>query len=295
MSGRLSGKVAIITGTGGGQGRAAALLFAREGARIVGCDLKVDGAEETVRLVTDAGGEMVSMAPVDLSDATAIESWIAFAERAYDGFDILYNNAAAARWGRLEVVTPEDFDFCVHNEVTHCLLTIKLSLPNFRRRGGGAIINTASVAGMPPGTGMPGNVSGSLMHNLVKAAVIRMSEHLAVELSPYNIRVNCISPGPIDSPATRPMLGDDPSTQMRRTWIDCLLVGRYGTPEDVAHRALYLASDEASYVTGSNLVIDGGWTASGAHGRPDPAIESFMEAAGAGIVTGGYSAEGDNR
>jgi meso-butanediol dehydrogenase / (S,S)-butanediol dehydrogenase / diacetyl reductase len=291
VAGRLAGKIALITGTGGGQGRAAARLFASEGAKVVGCDLKTEGAGETVRLVNEAGGEMVSKAPVDISDEAAVKDWIDFAVDAYGDFDIVYNNAAAARWGKLDVVTKEDFDFCVHNEVTHILLTIKHAVPILKRRGGGVVLNTASVAGMV-GAGMPGNVAGSLMHNIVKAAVIRLSESLAVELSPHGIRVNTISPGPIVSPATQPLFGDNEDSPMADLFRACLLAPRLGRPEDVAYAALYLASDEASYVTGSNLVVDGGWLASGGLGRPNAEIERITEEAAGTMIEGGYAAEG---
>jgi meso-butanediol dehydrogenase / (S,S)-butanediol dehydrogenase / diacetyl reductase len=149
--------------------------------------------------------------------------------------------------------------------MTNIFLGIKHSLPIFKRQGQGVILNTASIAGMV-GAAAPGNFGIQLVHNATKAAVIRMSQHLAVELSPWNIRVNAISPGIILTPATRfwiEALGAEAFTDM-------LLIRRVGQPEEVARAALYLVSDDASYITGTNLVIDGGWTASGGLGRPDP-------------------------
>ena len=288
MTGRLGGKVALITGTGGGQGRAAALLFAREGARVAGGDLKIAGAEETVQMVEDAGGEMASMQPVDLSDEKQVQQWIAFAAESYGDFDILYNNASGVRSGTIESLTVADWDFDMANEVTLVFLAIKHALPVFKRRGGGTIINTASVAGLV-GAAMPGNAPGNLVHNVAKAAVLRLSENLAVELSPLGVRVNAISPGVIDTPALRPLLTDDPDSPMRTAMKQSILIQRIGEPEDIAYAALYLASDEASYVTGANLVVDGGWTAGGGVGQPSPELLKAMEEMLASFQAGDYT------
>lgn len=264
MGGRLQGKIALITGTANGQGRAAALAFAREGAKIVGCDLKAEWAEETVELVRRAGGEMVSMQPVNLDDEAQVKAWIDFAVKTYGDFDILYNNASGVRGGTIESMTREDWDFNMANEVTILFLAIKHALPVFKRKGKGVILNTGSIAGMV-GAGTPGNSPGGLVHNVAKAAVIRMTVSLAVELSPYNIRVNTVSPGMIDTPAIRPLIdacGVEPFTKR-------FLIRRKGEPEDIAEAAVYLCSDAASYVTGVNLPVDGGWTASGGLGQPD--------------------------
>ena len=267
MSGRLEGKVALITGTADGQGRAAALAFAAEGAKIVGCDLKADLAEETVEMVHAKGGEMVSMQPLNLSDEAAVQSWIDFAVDAYGDFDILYNNASGVRGGTIESLTRADWDFDMTNEVTILFLAIQKALPVFKRKGHGVILNTGSVAALV-GSAMPGNVAGNLVHNVAKGAVLRLTTNLAVELSPWNIRVNTVSPGFIDTPATRSLLDAGGREPVEKA----LLNPRVGRPEDIAMAAVYLCSDEADYVTGSNLVVDGGWVAGGGVGRPDPAI-----------------------
>lgn len=287
MAGRLEGKIALITGTGGGQGRAAALLFAREGAKVVGCDLKVEGAEETTRMVKDAGGDMVSMQPVNLSDETEVQRWIDFAVESYGDFDILYNNASGVKSGTIETLTRDDWDFDMANEVTLIFLAAKHVLPVFKRRGGGVIVNTASVAGMV-GAAIPGNAPGNLVHNVAKAAVLRLSENLAIELAPWNIRVNAVSPGIIDTPATAPLIGQEGS-EMRRIFMDSILVPRVGQPDDIAYAALYLASDEASYVTGANLVVDGGWVASGGVGQPKLEVIDVLQRTMAAFMAGGYS------
>jgi NAD(P)-dependent dehydrogenase (short-subunit alcohol dehydrogenase family) len=271
MAGRLEGKVALITGTADGQGRAAALAFAAEGAKVVGCDLKADLAEQTVELVRTQGGEMVSMQPLNLGDEAGVQRWIDFAVDQYGDFDILYNNASGVRGGTIESLTRADWDFDMTNEVTILFLAIQKALPVFKRKGRGTILNTGSVAAMV-GAAMPGNVAGNLVHNVAKAAVLRLTVNLAVELSPWNIRVNTVSPGFIDTPATRPLLEAGGRQPVERA----LLNRRIGRPEDIAMAAVYLCSDEADYVTGANLVVDGGWVAGGGVGRPDPEIEQIF-------------------
>jgi len=275
MPGRLAGKVAVISGTAGGQGRQAALQFAAEGAKIVGCDVKVAEAEETVELVRAAGGEMVSFQPVDLTDEGSVIQWIADAEAAYGGFDILYNNAAVAKAANLEDVERADWDWNMANEVTLVYMAVRHALPAFERRGGGVIINVGSIAGMV-GSGMPGNAAGNLVHCVAKAAVIRLTENLAIELAHRNIRVNSVSPGVIDTPQLRPFLGEEEDAPLRVLFASKCLVPRIGQPEDIVNAALFLASDEASYITGVNLPVDGGFSASGGVGRPTNEVDEAV-------------------
>lgn len=280
MMGRLQGKVALITGTADGQGRAAALAFAREGAKIVGCDLKADLAAETVEMVRRAGGEMVSMQPLHLNDEEQVKSWIDFAVKTYGDFDILYNNASGVRAGAVGDLSRETWDFTMANEVTILFLAIKHALPVFKRKGRGVILNTGSIAGMV-GAGMPGNIPGNLVHNVAKGAVIRMTVSLAVELSPFNIRVNTISPGMIDTPAIRPLI----QVAGRDVFTKSFLIRRSGESEDIANAAVFMCSDEASYITGVNLPVDGGWTASGGLGQPDPETTRIFAEAMAKLST----------
>lgn len=287
MGGRLEGKVAVITGTAGGQGRAAAVRFAREGARVVGCDLKEEEAQETVGMVRDGGGEMVSQEPTDLTDEAQVESLMRLAVDTYGGIDVLYNNAGAVRTGAVDSLSVEDFDYTLQNEVTLIFSAVKHALPVFKDRGGGSIINTGSIAGNV-GTGIAGNIPGLVAHGAAKAAVIRLSQHMAIELSPHNVRVNAVSPGVIDTPALRPILGDEEETPTRRAFTDQLLVRRIGRSEDVVNAAVFLASDEASYVTGINLVVDGGWTASGGLGQPSQRVGQLVEESVSAFFSSGY-------
>ena len=278
MSGRLAGKTALITGTAGGQGRCAALTFAREGASIIGCDVKAEENAETVAMVRAKGGSMVSLEPLDLSDEAEVERLIQFAGDQ-GGFDILYNNAAVARAATVEELTREQWDWNMANEVTLVYMTVRHALPLMRERGGGVIVNVGSIAGMPIGSGMPGNAPGNLVHCVAKAAVIRLTEALAIELAPYRIRVNSVSPGVIDTPQLRPFLGDAPDAPVRQLFAAKCLVPRIGEVEDVVNAALYLASDEASYVTGINLPVDGGFIVGGGVGLPTSEVaEAVLQA-----------------
>jgi meso-butanediol dehydrogenase/(S,S)-butanediol dehydrogenase/diacetyl reductase len=278
MPGRLATKVALISGTASGQGRQAAMQFAAEGARVVGCDINEAGALETVEMVKAAGGEMVSLQPVDLTDEAAVKSWIDFAVDAYGDFDILYNNAAVARAAALEDLGRDDWDWNIANEVTLVFLAVKHAVPVFERRGGGVIINVGSIAGMV-GSGMPGNAAGNLVHCVSKAAVIRLTENLAIELSTRNVRVNSISPGVIDTPQLRPFLGEAPDAPLRVLFASKCLIPRIGEVEDIVNAAVFLASDEASYITGVNLPVDGGFSASGGVGRPTSELDDAVSAA----------------
>jgi NAD(P)-dependent dehydrogenase (short-subunit alcohol dehydrogenase family) len=254
MAERLAGKVALITGTAGGQGREAALRFAREGARIVGCDLKREEAEETVAMVHALGGEMTSMAPVDLGDSAAARAWVAQAAAVHGGFDILYNNASAPRFASIAEMTDEQWHFTIRNELDLMFYTASAAWPHLIERGGGSIVNTGSICGISALAQTP----GSIAHAATKAGVIAMTRELALEGGPHNIRANSISPGIIESPATAAQL-EQPG--FREGHLESLMLKRIGTPGDVAGAALFLASDESSWMTGANLVIDGGFSA----------------------------------
>ena len=254
MGDRLAGKVVLITGTAGGQGRAAALLFASEGAVVVGCDVKEAEARETVALVEAAGGQMTSSEPVDLGDSAAARAWIADAAAAHGGFDVLYNNASAPRFASIAAMTDEEWHFTVRNELDLMFYACSAAWPHLVARGGGSIINTGSISGMSSLPPTPGN----LAHAATKGAVIAFTRELALEGGPHNIRANTISPGIIDSPATAPALA---TGTFRDDHLASLMLRRIGTPDDVASAALFLASDESSWVTGANLVVDGGYVA----------------------------------
>jgi NAD(P)-dependent dehydrogenase (short-subunit alcohol dehydrogenase family) len=251
MAGRLAGKVALITGTGGGQGRAAAILFAREGAKVAGCDVKVEGSRETVEMVRAAGGEMISLEPLDLTDEDNVRRWIDLAADTYGGIDILYNNAASAKFAPIEDMTLAEWKFTLANETDVIFLAIKHAIPHFRRRGGGSIINTASTVGLEGTRSGP----GAAAHSAGKGAVVPMSNHLVGELAPLNIRVNVIYPGAIDTPVLKDAVS---IPEVARAMTSSNSIPRFGRPEEIAYAALYFASDESAFTTGASLIVDGG-------------------------------------
>jgi NAD(P)-dependent dehydrogenase (short-subunit alcohol dehydrogenase family) len=238
----------------------------------VGCDLQPELGEETVKLVHNAGGEMVSQAPVNMSDESQVQSWLDFAVSEYGDFDILYNNAAVARLGAIDELSREHWDYTLANELTLIFLAVKHAVPVFRRRGGGCILNIASVAGML-GNGGVSNLGGGTAHAVTKAGVIALSRALAVELSPLNVRVNCISPGAINTPAIAPLMNGPAGDVM----VKQQLIPRKGQAEDIVGAALYLVSDEAAWVTGVNLWVDGGLFAAGGAGQPGVAFGADLQ------------------
>jgi NAD(P)-dependent dehydrogenase (short-subunit alcohol dehydrogenase family) len=251
--GTLDGKVALISGTGGGQGRAASLAFAREGAKIVGCDLLSQRNDETVELVRAAGGEMTGFGPVDLGEPEQAERWVADAAARYGAIDVVYNNAGNARFGPIAELSVEDWRATLRAELDTVFFVTKYSWPHLVARGGGVVINVASVAGML------GAAEPMLAHTAGKAGVIGMTRQTAVEGAPVGIRAVSISPGPIATPAIERVFGDD--TAVRDRIAERTLLRRWGVPEEIAEVAAFLASDRASFITGANYVVDGGMTA----------------------------------
>jgi NAD(P)-dependent dehydrogenase (short-subunit alcohol dehydrogenase family) len=251
--GRLDGKAAFISGTGGGQGRAAALLFAAEGASVVGCDLDAPGADETVAMVTAAGGQMFSVAPLDLADMAQVCEWVEQGVVKTGRLDILYNNAAALRFAPLAEMTRDDWAFTLRNELDVVFCPCQAAWPHLKRAGG-SVINIASIAGW---RGVPSN--DQFAHGAGKAGVLGMSRHLAGEGAPHGIRVNTISPGAVKTPVNPDLA--DPDSEMSRALRNRIPLGRPAEPEEIAQCALFLASDEASYITGADIIVDGGLSA----------------------------------
>ncbi len=256
-TGRLAGKVALITGTGGGMGRAAAILFAREGAQVVGCDLNAVASAETVELARAAGGEMTAMAPVDLGDPAAAAAWVDQAAARYGGIDVLYNNASAIRMAPIDQLTVEDWRFTLRNELDTVFFVTRAAWPHLISRGGGSIINVGSIAAIRGVEFIEQNA-----HSAAKAGCVALTLQFVAEGRGHGIRANTISPGLIHTPATDPLLSDPPEV-FQRMVLDRIPMGRVGQPADIAKAALFLASDDAEWISGANIVVDGGLTTLG--------------------------------
>lgn len=248
--GRLENKVALITGIGGGMGRDAARRFAAEGAKVVGCDINAETLDETVRIVREEGGEITGFGGIDLTDPDVTERWIADAAAVYGGIDILYNNAGIQRFAPIDELAVADWELNITGELSIVFYAVRAAWKHLKQSGG-VIVNIGSIAGIRGVEFMPQNVHGS-----AKAGVINLTQHLAVEGGPLGIRAVCISPGFIVTPATR-FLVDNPPPAIEATW-DRIPLRRVGQTSDVVNAAVFLASDEASWITGINLVVDGG-------------------------------------
>ena len=249
MSGRLSDKVCIVTGSGGSMGRATALTFAREGGLVVGCDVATESAEETLETVRAAGGRMVSMQPCRLSDPADCAELVELAVHEFGRIDVLFNLAARSHFSRLEDLSDEEWDAARNDEVDLVFYLTRAAWP-YLKASHGVVVNMASLNGS-----LSFRLLASLAHTTNKAAIIGMTRQLALEGSKHGIRVNSISPGFIESNATRAELEDG---AFGREMLARTLLGRFGQPEDVANVALFLACDESAYVTGIDLIVDGG-------------------------------------
>jgi len=249
MERKLEGRVVLITGTGGGQGRAAAVLFAAHGAHVYGCDIGKNHLE-TEQQVKAAGGNFHGVDEVDLGDPEAARNWVERVVCDTGTIDIVYNNASAARFVPFSEISVDDWHFSIRNELDLVFYVTRFAWP-YLRRPGSLILNVASVSGIK------GSTSGAAAHAAAKGAVIALTRQLAAEGASDGIRVIAISPGVVQTPGTAGLLGDP---EFRGRMLEGNMIKRLGTPEEVAALALFLASDDAGYITGTNVVIDGGKT-----------------------------------
>ena len=252
--GRLDDKVAVITGAGGGMGREAAILFTEEGARVCVADVSVEAAEETVALC--AGEAFAVAVAVDVADEEQVASMYEQTASRFGGVDVLYNNAGISpaddasvletsveAWQRVQDVNTKGVFLCC-----------KHGIPRLLERGGGSVINVASFVAIV------GAATSQISYTASKGAVLAMSRELAVEFARRGVRVNALCPGPVETPLLLSIFGDDPAAFERRRvhWP----TGRLAKPREIVQAALFLASDDSSYVSGSTFLVDGGLTAS---------------------------------
>jgi NAD(P)-dependent dehydrogenase (short-subunit alcohol dehydrogenase family) len=249
---RLAEKIALITGAGSGQGQEAAVLFAKEGAKVVVTDVNEDGVKQTVEMVTAAGGEAVGRR-MDVANGEQVQACVAFTVQTFGAINVLYNNAGVYLRGKDGPVTrvPEDiWDTTLDINLKGMYLCCKFAIPEMIKAGGGAIVNTASAAGL----------MGTNFHaySASKGGMIALNRSIATTYAPQNIRSNVICPGFIETPMTAEISS---SQRLLEAYLQNTPLHRSGKPIDIAYMALYLASDEAAFVTGGVFVIDGGVTA----------------------------------
>ena len=248
--GRLDGKVAVITGAGGGMGREAALLFAAEGAQICVADVDAEAAERTA---AEAGAAFA--AAVDVADSASVERMMRETAERFGGIDVLYNNAGispADDAGILET-EPDAWDRVQAVNAKGVFLCCKHGIPHLLDRGGGSVINVASFVALL------GAATSQISYTASKGAVLAMTRELAVQFARQGIRCNALCPGPVETPLLLNIYGSDPAALERRRihWP----TGRLAKPREIVNAALFLASDESSYVNGATFVVDGGLTA----------------------------------
>ncbi len=249
MAGRVDGKIALVTGGGSGIGRATALVFAREGAKVVVTDVVVEGGEETVRLIKAAGGEALFV-KADMAKAAEVEVMVNKAVATYGRLDCAHNNAGIeGAMGTTTDYTEQDWDRVIRINLTGVWLCMKYEISQMLKQGGGAIVNTASGAGLVGVPRMPAYVAS-------KHGVVGLTKTAALEYAKSGIRVNAVCPGVIQTPMVERVTGRRPG--MVERMVAAEPIGRMGRPEEIAEAVVWLCSDAASFVTGLPMAVDGG-------------------------------------
>ncbi|KMK75910.1 SDR family NAD(P)-dependent oxidoreductase [Alkalihalobacillus pseudalcaliphilus] len=251
---RLENKVAIITGAASGMGKATAKLFASEGAKVIAADINIDGAKEVVKEINDAGFTAIAQ-PVDIGSAQQIEEMVLAAKEHFGRLDILHNNAARLNFsGDVDVMNMDidEWTETLRYNLTSVMLGTKFAIPLMLENGGGSIINTASIAGIHP------ELSKSA-YSVAKAGVISLTKSTAIQFGKQGIRANAIAPGMVLEPEIVEN-GHESLKQYAQIFEETKATPRIGIPLDIAQLALYLASDESSFITGQVISADGGMT-----------------------------------
>ncbi len=254
MPGKLAGKSAIVTGAGSGIGEAIAVLFAQEGARVVVADVDVDGGQRTVERIVREGGEAIFV-KVDVSSAAEVEHLVRTTVERYGRLDILCNNAGIGVAAVCHETSEADWDRTIAVDLKGVFLGCKYAIPYMLAQGGGVICNTSSVAGQV-------GVLNRAAYCAAKAGVLGLTKSIAIDYAEKGIRCNALLPGTVHSPWIGKILAQQPDPEGERRRMEARQpIGRMGTPEEIARAALYLCSDDSTFVTGTGLVIDGGLTA----------------------------------
>lgn len=246
---RLKNKVAIVTGAGSGIGRAIALDFSKEGAKVVIADYNEESAKETVEMIKQNNGEAI-VSKTDVSQSDQVKNMIKSAVQTFGGLDILVNNAGIVTMSDVVSTSEEDWQKNIDVDLKGVFLGVKAAVPEMEKRGKGKIINMASIAGLV-------GFQGITAYCAAKGGVVSMTREMALDLAPKKINVNAIAPGVIKTNMTVDILEDPKQAE---TMLAQTPLGRFGEPEDIAHLAVYLASDESDFMTGQTIAIDGGWT-----------------------------------
>ena len=254
MAGNLEGKTALVTGGGSGIGRSASLAYAREGARVVVADVNVEGGEETVQRIKEAGGDAI-LVHADVSKPEDTQAMVAQAVEAFGSLDCAFNNAGISG-GRDRHLTAdyleEDWDRVISINLKGVWLCMKAEIPKMVEQGGGAIVNTASIMGL---IASPGSVA----YMAAKHGVVGLTKAAALEYATAGVRVNAVCPGYINTPLVRPLF--DTHEGFEERVVSRHPLGRLGEPSEIAEAVVWLSSDSASFVTGHSMPIDGGYTA----------------------------------
>ncbi len=250
---RLADKVVLITGAGSGIGRASALRFALEGARVVVVDWKPDGGRETVAQIQADGGRALFVA-ADVSQEADVQRMVATAVEMYGRLDILFNNAAIQVFGTIPETPTSDWDKVLDVNLKGVYLGCKYAIPRMIAQGGGCIVNMSSTLGLVGDPTMPA-------YGATKGGILAMTKAMAQAHGRQHIRVNCICPGDVDTPIVQEYFDQQPDPAAARRQVAAhYALGRIAQPDEIAHVALFLASDESSFLTGSAIVVDGGLT-----------------------------------
>jgi NAD(P)-dependent dehydrogenase (short-subunit alcohol dehydrogenase family) len=253
-TGRLTGKVAVITGATSGLGRAGAVRFAAEGARVVAASRREAEGKELVDEIQTAGGEAVFV-PCDVTEPDDVRALIDAAEKAFGSVTVLYASAGVMHAASAPDTTEEIWRQTIEVNLGGTFRLAKFGIPALQRAGGGSIILTASELGMV-------GTSRAAAYCASKGGVINLTRALAIDCAPLGIRVNAICPGPIETPMLRDWFNDEPDpAKAERAQVEPVLLKRIGRPDEIADAAVHLASDASSYMTGTTMVVDGGATA----------------------------------